>query len=387
MVTVLRSALQVVAPLVTLALVDVTHGAAQPAGPGSASRLCRVVNETQGTRFSPDRGAVLAAAIAAANAGDRLAIIGTCTGTYTLNQDIVLAGVSTRAFPIPTLDGGQAGASVTVAAGVTATLSELTITGGTGKEGQIPGLPTDGGGIYNNGTLTLISCVVSGNRATFNGNGGGIFNAGALVLAGGSTVSGNSAANDGGGIYNVSTATVTIRESSTLSGNSAPDFGGAIANFGSLIVDASTIAGNRAGFGGGGIRNYGPGTVTLRNSSTVSDNRVMFEGAGILNNGTLLVDSSVLSRNIGSGVGGAIQNIGGTVTVNSSTISGNENGAGAGIFNAGGTVTLNSSLVTGNIAVAAGGGIYNDVATGTVLLNASTVTGNVPDNCFGVQGC
>ena len=73
--------------------------------------------------------------------------------------------------------------------------------------------------------------------------------------------------------------------------------------------------------------------------------------------------------------------------MNSSTISANENGSGAGIFNTGGTVTLNSSLVTGNIAVAAGGGIYNDVATGTVQLNASTVTGNVPDNCFGVQGC
>jgi hypothetical protein len=386
MVTGLRSALQIVAPLVMFALVDATHGAAQPAGPGSASRLCRVVNETQGTRFSPDRGAVLAAAIAAANAGDRLEITGTCTGTYTLNQDIVLAGVRTRAFPIPTLDGGQAGATVTVAAGVTATLSELTITGGTGKGGSLPGLPTDGGGIFNNGTLTLISCVVSGNRATFNGNGGGIFNAGALVLQGGSTVSNNSAENEGGGIYNaVSTATVTMQESSTLSGNSAGDFGGGIANFGALIVDASTIAGNRAGFGGGGIRNYIPGTATLRNSSTVSDNRVMFEGAGILNHGTLIVDSSVLSRNIGSASGGAISNNGGTVTLNSSTVSGNENGIGAGIFNGGGTVTLNSSLVTDNTAVLAGGGIYN--GAGTVQLNASAVTGNVPDNCLGVQGC
>src|SRR5688572_28540441 len=74
MVAVLRSALRVVAPLVTFALVDVTHGAAQTAGPGSAARLCQVVNETQATRFSPDRGAVLAAAIAAASAGDRLEI-------------------------------------------------------------------------------------------------------------------------------------------------------------------------------------------------------------------------------------------------------------------------------------------------------------------------
>ena len=64
--------------------------------------------------------------------------------------------------------------------GVTATLTNLTITGGIGGE------PLDstvfsraGGGIVNRGNLTLISCFIRGNTA---GYGGGIVNSGTLLL-------------------------------------------------------------------------------------------------------------------------------------------------------------------------------------------------------------
>jgi hypothetical protein len=64
---------------------------------------------------------------------------------------------------------------------VTASLSGLTITGGS--------TGASGGGVDNHGTLTLTGCTVSGNSAV---EGGGIVNYGSLTLTD-STVSGNSA--------------------------------------------------------------------------------------------------------------------------------------------------------------------------------------------------
>ena len=62
-----------------------------------------------------------------------------------------------------------------------------------------------GGGIYNNGTLTVTDSVISANSANTpnspkNQVGGGVFSTGTLTLIG-STVSGNSAKTNGGGIY------------------------------------------------------------------------------------------------------------------------------------------------------------------------------------------
>ena len=91
---------------------------------------CRVVNQLEGSRPPPDSGQTLAAAISAATAGDELTVIGSCTGTYTLDKDLTLTGLSTKRFPLPTLDGGHAGATLTVNSGVTATVTNLVITGG-----------------------------------------------------------------------------------------------------------------------------------------------------------------------------------------------------------------------------------------------------------------
>jgi len=362
----------------TIALAEIALGAAQSQTAASA-RPCRVVNATQKKHFPPDSGESLTAAIESANPDDLLEITGICTGTYTLSQNIDLTGVSTKQFPIPTLDGGQAGSTLTVAPGVNATLTDLTITNGASGFGA---------GIHNFGNLTLIACAVSGNRAFFRtgtGAGGGIQNAGGSLILRASLVSGNIAEEGGGGISNAG-GIVTVTESSTVSGNIAGDFGGGITNTstGVLTIDASTVTGNRGGpSGGGGIRNGG--TLTVQNSSTVSDNSARFDGGGILNEGTLTVNSSTLSRNRGSGAGGAINNRSGIVILNSSRVSGNENGVGGGIFNnVTGALTLNSSVVTGNTAVVAGGGIYNNA--GHVTLTACVVTVYIPDNSIADLG-
>ena len=119
-------------------------------------------------------------------------------------------------------------------------------------DGRSPNFENGGGGIFNNGSCTVLSSTLSGN-STATDKGGGIFNSGTCGVVS-STLSGNSA-NIGGGIYNNGTCTVL---SSTLSGNFAGLSGGGIYNVGRCSVLSSTISGNSAtsfGEGGGGIYN------------------------------------------------------------------------------------------------------------------------------------
>ncbi len=182
-----------------MVLAGVVVGAVAPAASASSARSCRVTNVTQGTHFPPNSGQALTAAIAAAMPGDQLNVVGICTGTYTLDKDLALTGISKTQFPTPTLDGQQAGTTLTVAPSVAAALTNLTITGG--AAGGLPSFA--GGGIENGGTLTLDSSTVSGNTAAV---GAGINNTnGGTVTLNFSTVSGNGNFLDtvaGGGIQN-----------------------------------------------------------------------------------------------------------------------------------------------------------------------------------------
>jgi len=163
-----------------------------------------------------------------------------------------------------TLDAGGLSGVFRVDKGVTASLSGLSLTGGSA---------TFGGGAANYGDLTLAGCTVSGNSAQYSG--GGIVSAGDLTLTG-CTVSGNSAGNNGGGIANYAQMTLTA---CTISGNSARSSGGGVYAFGgaAALVDC-TIAANTAGVNGGGlfdVPSIGPsgvqGTLTLT-ACTVSGN-------------------------------------------------------------------------------------------------------------------
>src|SRR5438445_1427507 len=136
-------------------------------------------------------------------------------------------------------------------------MSSLTIRNG--NPGP-PGPDADGGGIFNQGTLTLTDVVVANNTSA--GRGGGISSVNDLTLTN-CVVSGNTAANFGGGIDNPLTATLT---NVTVSGNtSGAGGGGGIAND---LLDAIatltnvTIADNSAPAGtGGGFYNLGAATL------------------------------------------------------------------------------------------------------------------------------
>src|SRR5262249_22739862 len=122
-----------------------------------------------------------------------------------------------------TVSGNNASRVFRVSTGESVTIRGLTIAGGTAFEG---------GGIYNDGTLTLEDSIVSGNSVSLGGSGGGIYNDSTLTVRN-STLSGNSAGGDpatngfGGGIYNFTMLTV---EGSTFVGNSSSYEGGGIAN-------------------------------------------------------------------------------------------------------------------------------------------------------------
>jgi predicted outer membrane repeat protein len=193
------------------------------------------------------------------------------SSTPTNGRDILIGRNLTIRGPgagVLAISGGNAGRVFDVSKGVIVTISNLTIKNGEPGEGY-----PNGGGIYNEGTLTLTDSTVSGNRAL---DGGGIDNAGTLTLIN-SAVSGNSATNlyaSGGGIYNEGTLTLI---NSTISGNSAladdphgTGYGGGIDNEGTLTLSNSTVSSNSASTSGGGI--YNGGRLTLSNSS-VSGNR------------------------------------------------------------------------------------------------------------------
>ena len=116
----------------------------------------------------------------------------------------------------------------------------------------------DGGGIVNDaGTMTLSDAIVSGNP------GGGIYNRAekigpspTLTLNGTTSVSDNTNAGvDGGGIINE--GPLTLNDTVTVSRNTAA-FGGGIWNSATVTFTfRATVSDNTATVAGGGIRNYG----------------------------------------------------------------------------------------------------------------------------------
>ncbi|MGH3148571.1 MAG: hypothetical protein ACRDTR_22565, partial [Rubrobacter sp.] len=174
-----------------------------------------------------------------------------------------------------------------VAANSTVRISGLTFSNGLADGFGCCNEADDGGGVFNEGTLTLRGVVVSNNTAD----------------------------GWGGGVANVSGATLTV-EDSAVSANK----GGGIENDGTLTVKSSSFSDND----GGGIDNGGNATVV---GSKYVENR----GSGIANGGQMTVRDSTFSRNNTDGWGGAISNDFADLTVVGSTFSGNTADSGGAI--------------------------------------------------------
>src|SRR5262245_47755502 len=139
-----------------------------------------------------------------------------------------------------TVNGGGLSRVVQVDANVTASISGLTISGGSAVNG--------GGLAIYGGTTTLTNCNVSGNSVSRGG--GGLFNGGGTATLTNATISGNSATGSGGGVDNSGTATLT---NCIVSGNTATAGGGVLNAFSATATLTNcTLSGNDARNAGGG---------------------------------------------------------------------------------------------------------------------------------------
>ena len=263
---------------------------------------------------------------------------------------------------------------------VTASLSGLAIWGGMTNQA--------GGGIYNDGTLTVTSCTFNSN--TSGADGGGIANPGTLTITNSTFV--NNSAPFGGGIENEGTLVVT---GSTIESNTASSFGGGIDNVdGGIVTLVSTaVEMNSAVDNGGGIFNSSvvqsaggsPLTVTdgtFSNNSAESGGGIFDEGGGGDPPNLVRITDSTFSNNDATGNssssgGGGFYNRGGTVSMSGSTLSDNTAAQGGGIFANAGALTIMSSTLSGNSATGSsgpGGGLYEN--GGTLTVTNSTIAGN-----------
>jgi predicted outer membrane repeat protein len=242
----------------------------------------------------------------------------TVTGTITLTSGVLeiqhpvnIAGPGASSLAI---SGDNNSAIFLVDKGATVFISDVGIENGNT-------ISTDGGGIDNNGTLTVTNCTFSGNTSTFPG--GGIANAGTLTVTN-CTFSGNTAG-EGGALVLLSGSTANVT-GSTLSSNSASSSGGAIFSNGTLIVTSSTLNGNTSRSGGGGIYSDGV-TMTIINS-TISGNTADDTGGGIVDFDTLTVTNSTIYGNFSSsGFGGGISvPTGGTATLKNTIVADSSGG-------------------------------------------------------------
>ena len=148
-------------------------------------------------------------------------------------------------------------------------------TGGIGNTTTCPGSPSfaqDGGGIQNNGDLTLTHDVIIGNVAV--GHGGGVQSSNNSTLNISQTAVTNNVScpakfnfASGGGVNHDGNGDVTV-DLSTFSGNSAPTGnGGGYAAISvsdpTDTISRSTFSGNSAGTGGGIDSEMNGGTMTL----------------------------------------------------------------------------------------------------------------------------
>jgi Ca2+-binding RTX toxin-like protein len=248
---------------------------------------------------------------------------------------------------------------VTVAAGATVSIFDLTITRGSD-------LGLDGGGIHNEGTLSLEDVVVSNSFAF--GNGGGIWTISTLrlrrvdVLDNGTDIA-PAPDGQGGGLY-VAAGTVTIVES-RFEGNGARS-GGGIYNAGITTIRRSTIHDNSSFTdGGGGIRNTGGNASLTIEDTTLSANTSDDAGGALLNTAEAVLTNSTVSGN--SAVGNPALTPGGSALWN-------------GVF---GNLVLNNTTVADNLTYGIGNQQLAPNNGGSVTLRNSIVDGNSIADCSG----
>ena len=258
------------------------------------------------------------------------------TGDFNITQPVTISGAGAATTVV---DGGSLDRVFRVASSAVI-FNGITITGGR------PGLGEDGGGILNDGTLTLNNCVVSANQTFGGGSGGGIWTNNDLTLNNTQVIVNNaSGGGNGGGIDNEDVVRIT---SSSVSGNTAGAAGGnggGLYNNGSATITDTTIALNNGAGGGNGAGVYNNGNALTVNRSTLSQNSTDGNGGGLFNNGIGVALTNVTISTNTAAAGGGLSNFGNGVDIIASTIASNNGG---GIQNGGVGLNVTSTIIANN---------------------------------------
>ena len=339
--------------------------------------------------------------------------IGLVRGTLTLNQNIVMTDDEAANFKDGvainkniridgkghTIDARDLGRIFSIGEGFTVTLTNATL---------INGRATEGGAIYNDGSLTLSDVKLSDNAA--DSYGGAVFNNGHLVV-GNSVFDSNDIVNRGsasvdyGGaaIYNWKEGTLKVTNSNFTNNiknyKNGDNLVGAITTIGNATVSGSNFV-NNSGRWGGAIS--ATGAELRKNSSTLTvsntifkDNSALYAGAVYIWGSNYNIADCVFDNNTAFGKGNMTpnNNNGGALVVSqvsrfnepiTGTISGSKftnNKAqygGAAYFNKG-FVTITDSVFENNVATAEGGAVdfsHASVKDLVVSINNSSFVGN-----------
>ena len=309
--------------------------------------------------------------------------IGLVTGTLTLNQNVALttkeAADFTNGITINkditidgkghTIDAKNLGRIFSIGEGFTVTLTNATL---------INGKATEGGAIYNDGSLTLSDVKLSDNAA--DSYGGAVFNNGHLVVSdsvfdANDIVNRGSASVDYGGaaIYNWYDGVLTVSGSNFTNNiknyKNGDRLVGAIATIGDATISDSCFV-NNAGRWGGAISTAGyliagddVNTLTV-SGSTFKENGGLY-GAGIFVAGSdFTVSDCVFDKNTAFGKGDMTPN--------------NNNGAAIVVTDTGKDITgaITGSKFTNNKAQY-GGAIY--ICEGNIAISDSLFENNSAD--------
>lgn len=146
-------------------------------------------------------------------------------------------------------------------------------------------------------TAEIRGVTITGGSAV---NGAGLLNSGMLTMDG-VTVTGNAAATIGGGLHNSSPGTLTLRNTTVIGNSCSGDGGGISSNGGSVTLNHVTVSKNVAIGDGGGIRTIG-GSLTLYNS-IVAQNIALGTGPNLADDPS--VTTSTSGVNLLSDLGGS----------------------------------------------------------------------------------
>lgn len=178
--------------------------------------------------------ASLQAAVTTANTGGGT-ITFNCSGTITftsyltITADVIINENSNTVI----FDGDGAVRHFWVNPGATLTLNDFTLQNGFGS-----GFSSDGGSLYNNGTLTLTNITLSNNTGTF-----------------------------GGAVFNSTGSTATFNNV-TFANNTATSSGGGLRNRGTSIINGGSFSNN---LGTGQAINSAAGSVSSQNVSYINN--------------------------------------------------------------------------------------------------------------------